>query len=285
VPVQAHSLPLLRKLSRLLHDVPQKPSSEPVHRLRTTIRRVEAVLDALPSENHDKLRRQLRDLRRLAGCVRDLDVQQYLLRGVRAEGHGEQKEAVALKLAARRTKREKKLLSQLDPASVEGLRKRLRRLSAELRQLRDDAQTPALQDPVGIALEQFANLSSEIESLTPESLHDFRTRSKRIRYLAEMGCDLPDGELIVRELKRLQDAVGVWHDWSELLLLAEKVLAAKPHAMLLGVLRTTVASHYNLALRTVREVRESLNAVRAARRKRAPRTARSSSAETKSAAG
>ena len=282
--LQDHSLPLLRKLSRLLHEVPQKASPEPVHRLRTTIRRIEAVLDALPEENHEKLRRQLRDLRWLAGEVRDLDVQQSLLKTVRAEGHAEQKDAVALKLANRREKREKKLLAHLDSDSVDGLRKRLRRLGAELRHM-SDATSAAVQDPVGIALEQFAQLGSEIESITPESLHDFRTHSKRIRYLAEMGSGEPDGELIVRELKRLQDAVGIWHDWSELLRLAEKVLSDKPHAMLLGVLRTTVKSHYSLALRTVREVHESLNAVRAARRKRAPRTARSSTAATKSIAG
>ena len=256
-----------------------------MHRLRTTIRRIEAVLDALPSENHAKLRRQLRDIRRLAGAVRDLDVQASLLKGVRAEGHADQKDAVALKLANRRNKREKKLLAHLDAETVDSLRKRLRRLSTELRQISASAPTPALQDPVGIALEQFAQLATEIETLTPESLHDFRTHSKRIRYLAEMGCDQPDGELIVRELKRLQYAVGIWHDWSELLRLAERALADKPHAMLLGVLRTTVASHYSLALRTVREVRESLTAVRAARRKRAPRTTRGSAAATKSVAG
>ncbi len=272
--LQAHTLPLIRKLSRLLHDVPQKPAPEPVHRLRTTIRRLEAVLDALPEENHDKLRRQLRDLRRLAGSIRDLDVQQQQLKSVRAEGHPDQKEAVARKLAARRAKREKKLLARLDPGSVANLRKRLHRLGAELRQLGDATPSPMLQDPVRTALEQFAQLSSEIESLTPESLHDFRTRTKRIRYLAEMGCGQPDGALVVGELKRLQDAIGAWHDWSELARVAKTVLADKPHAMLLGVLRTTVATHYALALRTVREVRDSLNAVRVARRRRAPRPER-----------
>jgi CHAD domain-containing protein len=208
-----------------------------------------------------------------------------LLRTVRAEGHADQKDAVALRLADRRNKREKKLLAHLDAVTVDTLRKRLRRLRVELQQISNTAGSAALQDPVGNALEQYARVAADIESLTPESLHDFRTHSKRIRYLAELGCDQPDGELMVRELKRQQDAIGAWHDWSELLRLAEKVLFDKPHAMLLGVLRTSVTSHYSLALRTVREVRESLSAVRGARRKRAPRTARSGAAATKSVAG
>lgn len=261
----------MRKLSRLLHDVPQKPAPEPVHRLRTTIRRMEVVLDSLPEENHDKLRRELRTVRRLAGAVRDLDVQQRLLRGLRVEGHPEQKEVVALKLASKRAKREKKLRAQLDDDTVANLRKRLRRLAAELRQLPAAIQMSALQDPVRAALDQFAELSTEVDGLNPETLHGFRTRCKRIRYLAEIGSGQPDGDLVVTELKRAQDAIGAWHDWSELLRLSRKVLVDTPHAMLLGVLRTTVASHYTLALRTVREVRDSLEAIRAARRRRSPR--------------
>jgi len=274
VALHSQSQPLLRKLSKLLHDVPQKPSPQGVHRLRTTIRRIEAILDALPEENHDKLRRQMRDIRKLAGEVRDLDVQQDLLKQVRAEGHPEQKEAVALKLTKKRAKREKRLLSELDSENVATLRKRLRRLSAELRLSGEAAQTPALQDPVRTALEQFAQLSSEIESLNQESMHDFRTRCKRIRYLAELGAKQPDGDLVVGELKRLQDAIGGWHDWWQLARLADRVLKGTPHAMLTGVLRTTVGTQFHLALRTVREVRASLSAVAAGRRKRAPRTAR-----------
>lgn len=272
MPLQDHSLPLLRKLSRLLHDVPQKPAPEPVHRLRTTIRRLEAVLDSLPEENHDKLRRQLRDLRRRAGAVRDLDIQQSLLKRVRVEGHPEQKEAVALKLTSKRNKREKKLLARLDDDSVAGLRKRMHRLGVELRQLGNETHRTALRDPIRTALDQFAELATEVDALAPESLHAFRTRCKRIRYLAEIGRDQPDGELVVTELKRVQDAIGAWHDWSELLRLSAKVLSDKPHAMLLGVLRTTVASQYSAALRIARDVSESLGAVRAAYRRRGPRS-------------
>jgi CHAD domain-containing protein len=284
VPLQDHSLPLLRKLSRLLHDVPQKPASEPVHRLRTTIRRLEAVLDSLPEENHDKLRRQLRDLRRLAGAVREVDVQQNLLATIRAEGHPEQKEAVALKLASKRNKRERKLLARLDDDSVASLRKRLRRLGAELRQWRDENSRDPLRDPIRTALDQFAELATEIDSLSPDSLHAFRTRCKRIRYLAEIGYGQPNADLVVTELRRLQGAIGAWHDWSELRRLSAKVLSDKPHAMLLGVLRTTVASHYSLALRAARDVSESLGAIRAAQRRRAPRST-GASAEVRHLAG
>lgn len=265
--------------------MPQKPAPEPVHRLRTTIRRMEVVLDSLPEENHDKLRRQLGAIRRLAGDIRDLDVQQRLLRGLRVEGRPEQKEAVARKLASKRAKREKKLLARLDEECVASLRKRLHRLGVELRQLSTMSQMPALHDPLRAAMDQFAELSSEVDGLSPETLHEFRTRCKRIRYLAEIGCGQPDADLVVGELKRAQDAIGAWHDWAELLRLSGKVLSDTPHAMLLGVLRTTVAAHYALALRTAREVRESLRAIRATRRKRSPQSAAASHDEVGHLAG
>jgi CHAD domain-containing protein len=285
VPLHSHSQPLLRKLYRLLRDVPQKPSPEGVHRLRTTIRRMEAILDALPEESHHKLRRQLRDIRKSAGSVRDLDVQQDLLKQLRSDGHPEQKEAVALRLAKKRTKHEKRLLATLDGENVASLKKRLRRLGSELRMGGDEIQTPILQDPVRTALEQFHQLSTEIESITQQSMHEFRTRCKRIRYLAEIGAGQPDGDLVVRELKRAQDAMGAWHDWWELARLAAKVLKGTPHAMLVGVLRTTVGTQFTLALRTIREVRASLGAVSAARRKRGPRSSHIHSARTSVAAG
>ena len=276
VLLRAHSLPLFRKLTRLLRDVPRRPAAEPVHQLRTTIRRVEAVLETMPDGRFGKLRKQLRALRRRAGRVRNLDVQLLLLKSVRLDGHPEQKDAVARKLAARRARREKKLLIRLDEKAA-SIRKRLARVQGALSES-SVPEAAAMQDPVGAALDQFVELGSRAASLTADSLHDFRTECKRTRYLAEMAGDEPDAALVVRELKRVQDAIGAWHDWSELLRCAEEVLAGHPHALLIGVLRTATSARFAHSLRTVAEVRDSLLAVRSARGRRAPRSVRGASA-------
>src|SRR5215469_7194932 len=52
-----------------------------VHLLRTTSRRLQMVL-ATHAEGDDKLRRQLRKIRRQAGRVRDLDVQLAALKTI-----------------------------------------------------------------------------------------------------------------------------------------------------------------------------------------------------------
>ena len=72
------------------------PPKKPVHRLRTATRRIEAQLELLatfpdlpPHEKHQrKSRRLLKQLRRAAGRVRDLDVHRDLIRDEAAAHKG-----------------------------------------------------------------------------------------------------------------------------------------------------------------------------------------------------
>src|ERR1700721_1390173 len=65
----------------------EKPSIKSVHRLRSSTRRIEAILELLTISTNLRLRTKskslrkiLRTLRRAAGAVRDLDVHHELLR-------------------------------------------------------------------------------------------------------------------------------------------------------------------------------------------------------------
>src|SRR3954447_12401828 len=75
-----------QKLGRQALKVAQKSTPENIHKFRTTSRRVEAWIAevaAKRSGNDKKLLKTLRNLRKKAGRVRDLDVQSSALRSLK----------------------------------------------------------------------------------------------------------------------------------------------------------------------------------------------------------
>src|ERR1700751_2602183 len=74
---QAQLEKTIRKLRKLLKNMPKQPSPEQVHDLRTRIRRLEAITHALMLDRQREGRRLLNvttSIRRRAGQVRDMDV-------------------------------------------------------------------------------------------------------------------------------------------------------------------------------------------------------------------
>ena len=66
-----------RKLRKALKDLPDEPSPEDVHDLRTRIRRIEAIMHALRLDGTREGKRLLKSvapIRKRAGQVRDMDV-------------------------------------------------------------------------------------------------------------------------------------------------------------------------------------------------------------------
>jgi CHAD domain-containing protein len=49
--------------------------------------------------------------------------------------------------------------------------------------------------------------------LDKENLHDFRKGAKKARYVAESEENNAAAEAIAKTIKRVQDAIGEWHDW------------------------------------------------------------------------
>lgn len=270
---------LFIKLNRLLGRVPTHPTPESVHQLRTTTRRVEALLEAL-SPNGDRsqkrLARSLRRLRRRAGRIRDLDVHQAALRSLKIGRDSTRKQQLITELGERRSRQERKLLKRLDRESVTELRKRLARASAEIlkpangRRRKSTATSanpgprPAhhTMDPLATSLRMFARLARETGPLTDANLHPFRTGCKRIRYVAEMGGDKQEVQAVVKEFKRLQDAVGIWHDWLTLTRTADKLFDGANDSALLNALQNITRAKFVEALRTASEVKRNLLAIR-----------------------
>src|SRR5574340_225906 len=83
---------LFRRMEQVISKTRSKPLPERVHQVRTTARRLEALLETLypdPDRRTRKLMQRLARLRRRAGGVRDVDVQIVALRKlkIRSEEH------------------------------------------------------------------------------------------------------------------------------------------------------------------------------------------------------
>jgi CHAD domain-containing protein len=236
---------------------------ETVHQLRTTIRRVETLLaTTLPTlgRKEQKLLKQLDRLRRRAGKVRDLDVQIQALGSLRLESITRDRARVMAFLEKARAKRESKLLRDFQNEVDGGLHKRLKRTAARLqRELSKPAQPGSDEQRfLAAALDKFAAVVKQHPALSEGNLHDFRMASKRVRYLAEMAGEGPRVAAVIEPLKRIQDAIGVWHDWLTLAATAESVLTPSGQAPLLSALRASTRSKYLEALRITADAKRAL---------------------------
>lgn len=206
-------------------------AEDDVHRLRTGTRRAGALLQSLihDSQGHRKAQklaelaatseRQWKKLRRAAGAVRDLDVHLAIL-----EQHGKELETFPPAYIGRlrgwlRSKRAdnaaalQKVVSEHHDKAVEAAGKVLEHLQSmhSLAQPNAADTSPAL-----LALATFAAASAEFPLLNRGNLHEFRKRTKRARYIAESSGKDRAAQTISRELKRIQDDIGQWHDYEEL---------------------------------------------------------------------
>ena len=186
---------LFRRLDLLLSRTGAAPTPERVHQVRTTARRLEAVLEIVypePTKRIAKLLDGLKRLRRRAGAVRDLDVQAAALRTLKIGREAERKTRLLATLADSRSTREEQFQRVIQSRKTEKLRKRLQVTAAEMAQ----ASVPPEQnghnwppvwidfDPVAASLRMFARLARQTKAITSDNIHSYRTRCKRIRYVA-----------------------------------------------------------------------------------------------------
>ena len=215
------------------------PERKPVHRLRTTTRRIEgqfALLSTLSGvPEHDKQGRRVRSLltkfRRAAGEVRDADVQMELLESVAASSSSRslRKDAATLHsyLKAGRDKAAGRLLKLLRRRGAE-LAGVLERLLAAL----EPAESLAISSAkvAALASQWFSqNVPPDFRSSLddPDQLHAVRKTAKLARYIAE---NAPESATGTRELAKafesVQEAGGRWHDWLVLADFADEELGA-----------------------------------------------------------
>ena len=257
----------LRKLRKLLREVSTEPLPERVHRLRTTIRRAETFLSLqdLPEKRDvGKLLKQLARLRRRAGRVRDIDVQTAALRTVNI-GQEDAKARVLAGLEEQRSRREKKLLAGIEDKFSARMRRRMRKVESAVASAgegRMPAGETAKPTPRRLwrSLQDLIRTASQTQPFTPRTLHQFRLKCKKTRYLAEL---LPGNAALLDELKTIQDAIGDWHDWLTLTQSAARINGPMQSALLAHLENVTHAK-FTEATRTAKRIVAGLEAAAAA---------------------
>ena len=248
---------VFQKVGRQLSKVASKPLPETVHQFRTSTRRTEAVLEELVPEqdrNQRRLLKELTRLRRRAGRVREVDVQITALRGLKAPQDAARKAEVLRSLAEMRAKREAKLLKALDNQTVREIRKRLKRAAESPQTLKN------ARDPFTVASQMLARLTRISGPLREELLHQYRVNCKRIRYVAELEGDRPEAQQLVEQLKRMQDALGDWHDWLTLTETVQKHVGDDARSALLAELSNITRAKLREAMAVVQETKASMSA-------------------------
>jgi CHAD domain-containing protein len=269
MPIDSERTELLfQRVQRLLKRLPGHAGRpEDIHLLRTTIRRLETALDVLlpePDRDARKLLKQLAKVRRRAGEVRDLDVQMFALRSLRIGSDPSRKNQLMDDLGRSRARETKRLLEKLEKPATAKLRRRMDKMHAHLElmaKMNGSAESNAplvVHEPVRLALGQFASLFRRRTAMTGENLHRLRLECKRIRYTAEMAGETPAAKEVVTELKRMQDAIGSWHDWLVLTQRAERLFRDQGQVPLLAALRNVTRARYSEAVRIVQQGRKHL---------------------------
>ena len=204
------------------------PTTKAVHELRSSTRRVEAQLELLATvkglppykSEAQKVQRRLEKLRRIAGRVRDCDVQDKLLKD---EDHAM---SSAVEAPSDLTRTQDKLRKRITKNRARGERKLVATIEQQLPKLARDTEEllkalkPAkdLKVPVDdllTAITQKMERMLRSRERGEEHLHDLRKAAKRARYQCE-SMPGPQAAAMAKRLEDLQDAGGAWHDLLDL---------------------------------------------------------------------
>ncbi len=248
----------VQRLPRLLRRAIEDPTSGVVHKLRTTIRRAEIELSH--SEDHRKLLNQLKSIRKRSGRVRDVDVQLEILRNM---GQRNTEEARILRnfLLSVREKKARKLgkaiREQFGSKAENFLASRTR-----------PAKVGSQIDLTELCAEFKAKYRAQ--QLDESNLHSFRIECKHLRYRAELATHSELRDRLLCELKRVQDAIGTWHDHLTLLDTSREVLDQDGQNAFQRRLKARTHSRYVEAVRTVKDVASVLSNIGGFTPKRKP---------------
>lgn len=235
---------LFQKTERDLLRLSSGPQAECVHSFRTTTRRLQTLLEQLTSghdRNQKKLLKMLGRIRKRAGKVRDLDVQLAALRSLKIPQEPRRKTQLTQSLIELRAQHEKKLRKMLTKDTIRELRKRLKRASKEVK-------LESSRDPLAVARQMLAQIARPTGPLAEDVLHRYRIVVKRARYAAEFAPKSAEATAFIDQLKRLQDAIGNWHDWLTLTQTAANRLGEVNQSSLVAALHNVTGGKFRHAV-------------------------------------
>lgn len=244
---------------RLLEDCARKPSRRRVHGLRVATLRLQAEMEHWlqihgpedePARAVRRWNRQAEKLRRVLSTVRETDVYLGKLDGLRGSVAGPEVSPCRLTriclrqiaLVERRFEKVRKSAAKKLAGEINDRRVRLDRLSKELESaLAQAAPLAAIPGTSGVCA-LIAGLAAEYPELNAGNLHEYRKGIKKVRYVAEVSAagDAEAGRQVAA-LRRMQSAVGNWHDWQALAKKAARALRGRDKTGSLSELLETLA--------------------------------------------
>jgi CHAD domain-containing protein len=270
---RAHLTALADAFNAATAQCVEDADADAVHRVRTGSRRLQAMLEAMLRENATFAQdhparpwlRQLKQIRRAAGPVRDLDVHRNLLENLVGKAALPDSDTNPLDKQAEMLddwlKSERKHLAR-------GMQKQIRKRQHGLAERQTavmhaiDSVPPETvrtgRSADAVALEDFVRAVDAMPLLDAENLHDFRKATKKARYVAESATQKGPYSSVAKALKRVQDAIGEWHDWQCLLEETETALG-KDAPDLSAHLEREVERHFKAAIKTTQTMRARLS--------------------------
>jgi len=249
---------LSRGVSSTVAKLQEEVSPKRVHRLRTTIRRIQSVIDY----SRPKLSRKQQDalddmsrLRRRAGKVRDLDIQISLLNSLGNGSTTADRRTLQEALRDKRDRQAGRLAAAARKLERSNLAGHLGRLVIAVSDSVAANNEP--DAPLRRAQTQIADLAGQCGSqpqLKPKRLHEVRIAFKMVRYLAELSEESEEQQRLLQQLKAVQDTLGEWHDWEELLRTAEKQFRQRANCAVLVEIRALYAAKHAAALSAVSQL-------------------------------
>ncbi|MFZ3276369.1 MAG: CHAD domain-containing protein [Candidatus Sulfotelmatobacter sp.] len=235
---------IFQKLEQDLVKLSSKPRAQNVHRFRTGTRRLQILLGELSPKmdrNQKKLLKLLGRIRKRAGKVRDLDVQLAALRSLKIPQEPRRKTQMMNRLIELRAQQEKKLRKAVDRDGVREIRKRLKRAGKNF-------NPEASRDPLAVATGMLEGINRGDAPVTEALLHQYRILSKRARYAAEFAEPSAKAEKFIAAVKRIQDALGDWHDWLTLTQTASEHLGEVRESPLVAELHNVTGAKFRHAV-------------------------------------
>jgi CHAD domain-containing protein len=252
---EKRSRAVFQKLETDLVKLSSKTPAQNVHRFRTGTRRLQILLGEFSPQldrNQKKLLKMVGRIRRRAGKLRDLDVQLAALRSLKVVQEPRRKTQLVNHLIELRARQEKKLRKAVDPETVRDIRKRLQRA-------RKNFKPDAKRDALAVAKNMFKRMDPAVP-VTEEWLHRYRILTKRARYAAEFAGNSSEAHQFIAQLKRVQDALGDWHDWLTLKHSASENLGDLRESALVAELQNVTGAKFRHAISLLPQVRAGFSA-------------------------
>jgi len=246
--LQQRSKSLSDDLEKFISKAGKTVTEKGVHRLRTTIRRAETLVNYTKpklGKKQQKALDELHALRKRAGKVRDLDIQLGLLASIGNRSASADRRALNDALKSRRARQAQRLASVIKKVQKAKFLDRLDRITEKA-----VADAAGAAEPLHAAQQELGELATEYSSrqmLKPARLHDLRIKLKLLRYRAELASETPVQQEFIERVKSVQDAIGEWHDWEMLADNAEKQFGERINCALLVEVRSLLAARFSAA--------------------------------------